>query len=434
MAMASASIRSLRSILLWLLAAGSSVVWLQGEWPRRVVERLDTCPKLACDFVAIYLPQARILFAQPVEIVSGWFYPPVLGLMLQPIARLADSTAVAAWTTLNLLLTAVLLVLTRSALRPLGRWSSWAGAWGLVSVSLPVVHCIKWGQVSLWISVGGILALTRWTRLSSAIIGILGAVKLYPLAFLMWPALRRDFRTLRNAFLWTVGIGIVLPFALLGWTTTLEHFRGILSFRMNMAPHLGGQGLWPACLRWFVLGKHIGVPTEEALVVRVIQPTQDADSLVGVLAYGLLLSPTLAVLVASAVWLWRRAQPYRSNRIAKSGDSRAETAMTLLAVTLAAGPGWHHYFCFLPFALAVVLRENLGSRAGVRTPSKPDMSRVAVAIVAWVVLALPLWLLSKDPTFYYRWSSWGGTTVAALGVWGALLSSPARSSVQHESP
>jgi hypothetical protein len=87
-------------------------------------------------------------------------------------------------------------------------------------------------------------------------------------------------------------------------------------------------------------------------------------------------------------------------------------ALSLVAVTLVVGPGWHHYFAFLPFALAVAI-----GRCG--APER--LPELCLALASWLVSALPILLLADVPKIYFYWSAWGGTTLSALLVWWTLL-------------
>jgi drug/metabolite transporter superfamily protein YnfA len=124
------------------------------------------------------------------------------------------------------------------------------------------------------------------------------------------------------------------------------------------------------------------------------------------------LAASLAVLVVTAMRLRREASPAHG------------AALCLTGVTLVAPPGWHHYFAFLPFAQAVAL----GS------PRSSPAPRVTAA-VSWVMSAAPLALLGAFDRVYFIYSAWGGTTVAALLVWAALVAtSVSPSSESTESP
>ena len=70
-------------VLLGILGLLPWLLW-RNQWPMLVVEQLDHCPIVMCDFQRHYLPQAEILLDDPNQIVRGWFYPPLLAIGLLP--------------------------------------------------------------------------------------------------------------------------------------------------------------------------------------------------------------------------------------------------------------------------------------------------------------------------------------------------------------
>ena len=55
------------------------------DWPSLVVEEVDHCSIALCDFVRHYLPQSQMIRDGQPTIVGGWFYPPLLAMMLVPL-------------------------------------------------------------------------------------------------------------------------------------------------------------------------------------------------------------------------------------------------------------------------------------------------------------------------------------------------------------
>jgi hypothetical protein len=152
------------------------IFFLQDQLVEAIVLGIDHCTILSCDFRRHYLPQTQNFVLEKNTFVSGWFYPPLLVILLYPFHGI---TSPEIWWSVLLLTVALSLVYTthkysKSTL-------TYPSSFFLVCISLPVIHCIKWGQISLVIAVGLIIALNTRDRFSGLILGFLGALKIYPL-------------------------------------------------------------------------------------------------------------------------------------------------------------------------------------------------------------------------------------------------------------
>ncbi len=358
---------------------------------------LDHCGSIACDFPTFHA-QGRTVLAPPFRIAPGWKLPPFAAVVFAPLGLLPLGAATFAWEALNLVLIGVLAARCRRALRGLGSGSATWIAVALTIASLPVVHCFKWGQVSLLVAVLALLALESPGVASGPVIGALGAFKVYPIALLLGPACARAWRVVLGAALAALACGIVVPWIVLGPAATEALFANLLRTAtaesqwangLSVA-YYGGQGLSAAIQRWFVDGGHVGAapPGAPPLVVALSPVTAGWLALV-----------TGFAIVGGAVGVLVRRPP-----------PAITAALTLTTVGLLAPPGWHHYFAFLPFAQAVPI--------GV--PAAPRLARM-LAIGSFALCAAPLALLAVRADAYYACSAWGTTTLAALLAWGALV-------------
>jgi hypothetical protein len=365
------------------------------------------------------LPQARQLRG---ELVFGWVYPPLLALVLQPLAGLDDAAALGVWMLLQWVAAGALLFACRQALRACGRWTSWAGAVALCVPSLPLLHAIKWGQVSTFVAAGAVWALcgAAWRRdgegardagggasagartRAGATLGVLAALKLYPAAYVVLAVLRRELRTLAWAAGTALALGIVVPLVVLGPATTWRYFAAALAVRWDIVGYLGGQALWPTLVRLLVTRRHTGLESEGNSPLLLSLGSVGTDSAAALARTWLLMLPALALGAVTLRALWRARH---------AASTRAETALLLLvAIALCLAPGWHHYFAFLPVAMAVLLGHP-----------RCTPRRGALVAVAWLMTALPVFALARGPESYLRASQWGCTTWAALAVWWALF-------------
>jgi len=380
----------------WILVAFPVLVWLRA-W--RGLPALDHCRLIACDFQVFYA-QAGLLFEEPLVILPNWLYPPAAALLFALFLPLPYGVAAAVWSVINLVLCAVLVGLCARALRSLGRGTGWAVALALTTLSLPVVHSVKWGQISLLLCVGVIVALLVRSSLAGGLLGLLAGLKIYPLAYLLAPLARRQWRTVTMTAASAIALGALVPMALLGAGPTATFFRNTLAASLRpsagewaagySSAWWGGQGIEPLLVRWFRDGGHVGL-IERAPALWFSLPPSVVTAVSILLALGILVS-TYRVLV------------YRN------ADRLHASALVLVAVTLVVRPAWHHYFAFLPFAQAVVVGDASASRWA-----------KALAVSSWAVAAIPVVLLGDAPRLYYHYSQWGGTTVAALLVWVSLM-------------
>jgi len=375
----------------WLLALAAVVAWARSGrgWPG-----LDHGQGFALDF-NVYHSQAAVLFRDPPLIIPSWVYPPAAALPFLLFRPLPLPVAKVLWTAFELALALLLVRLCALQLQAWGRTRAWAAAAGLVFLSLPVVHCIKWGQTSLAIGLLSFAALRVRVASGAVLLGAAAAIKLYPLLYAIGDAVRGEWRRPLGAAGWMVVFGVLLPAAVLGPDVT-RYFFGKVVYRAEAAAAgdwtagrsaawWGGQTLPLAMDRWFDSGGHVGLEEDRGALI-VPLPKAVRTSL-GVAA---------AALALAALWASVRRSPPDGIRVA---------LLPLTAIALFAPPGWHHYFAMLPLALASVLGD----------PETTAVPRV-LAGCAVAVSGAPLLLLADVPGIYFEFSRWGGTTVAgALG-------------------
>jgi hypothetical protein len=241
---------------------------------------------------------------------------------------------------------------------------------------------------------------------AGAALGVLAALKLYPAVYVVLAALRRELRTIAWAATTALVLGVLVPVVVLGPTTTWRYFAAALTVRWDVVGYLGGQALWPTFVRFFVTGRHAGLEAEGGSPLLFALGPVGTDSAAALARTLVLTLPALALAAVTLHALWRARH---------AASTRTEAAMLLLvAIALCLAPGWHHYFAFLPVAIAVVLGHPHC------TPR-----HTALVLTAWLALALPVIGLAAGPGSYFRASQWGCTTWAALAVWWALLATAA---------
>jgi hypothetical protein len=352
----------------WFLGVLTTAVWGAMLWKGLALRLslLDHCRSWACDFQLYYLPQVRTLFEGSVH--PDWNYPPLLAILLQGLGFLEDFWATLLWTGFNLGLVGILSRLCYKA-------AGWSGFF-TVYLSLPVLHALKWGQLSLVVVVLVLVGLGK--KMEGICIGLAAALKVYPLLLFFGPLQRRG-----------QGLGVVLgsllfSVAVLGWTHFEAFGQAILKHQLinqqealKSAAALGGQGLGVAFYRFFISGQGINHPDARPLLFSLPEAVVWLGPMLG-LGSGFFLC-------------WRSRHPHRLLHL-------------LSGLTLAMQPSWHHFFCFLPLIQAHCLAGK---------------SRI-LGLTSVLIGAIPLLFLPFDSRVYYPFSLWSGTTLAVLVAWLGL--------------
>lgn len=354
--------------------------------PIATLAPLDHGVGVLSDF-AIFRSQAERLLADRQSLDPNWLYPPAAALLFLGFGALDQTTARSIWGALQV---ALVVLLAFAAARPLWRLPRGlraAGAFGLVTASLPVVHCLKWGQLSILLVLLSSFALTHWGWRSAWALGAAAAIKLYPALYAVRHALAGQWRRLFEVALASVVLGVVVPVLLLGPAAAMLAARVIRpwSIAMNARPDVAGETLGTLVEKLFAADIWRG----GALLFEV--------SLGGRRALAMVLT---ALLVGTTLWVLRRR---------KSTDRIAAHAV-ILAFTLGVPPAWVHYFVILPLAQAELL-GNPAARASER--------RWFAA--SFVLSCAPLLAYLVDPSMFYVSSRLGLITWSALAALAGLL-------------
>ena len=355
------------------------------SWPEVVATQLGHCPKQNCDFLNHYLPQAIRIHEGDAELQEGWFYPPTLAILLEGLLLFSQESISHIWTAFNLTCMFLLAFLGWRQMLPdhasqEKKIAYWLWSVALVGTSMPVLSSVKWGQISLCIVV-----LCWWglgnhkkTWLSGAMIGLAGALKGFPLLYLLLPLLRKRLPVVAVGLLWMVVMGGCLPLLRIGWTQMLVHYQNMLAAGQviqEVAPRWGGQALAPSTHRWFVNGDHM---------MDLSSPLLVPMSMLGYNIFFVLIVVTMSV--------------YTLFRLPKH-----PTPLVLLFCWfgLLLTPGWQHYFCFLPLCALQIW---------------PLLKRKAkmVLILAMLIERIPVLGLGVIPHIYYDASAYGTTTIATI--------------------
>jgi hypothetical protein len=357
----------------------------------RSLGALDHQPGLLVDF-GIYLEQVRGLYRAPFHLQPHWLYPPLSAAVLLGFAPLSNAAARAIWGGLQLLCCAWLAAACARQLPSLPKPLRYAAGFGLTVSSLPVLHCVKWGQLSLLVLLLSVLALERKSKLSAWPLGAAAAVKVYPLLYAMARLARGDWRFGLRLALATCVLGVGVPLLLLGPLVTLVMWARVYQLASS---ELGGA-------------LSVSHQTLSALIERCFAPIGELDGARGPLLFALPDAPRACIRWGSQLALVA-ATLYRTRKL--DVFHPLTYSSVLLCVTLLVRPGWVHYFVAVPLALAVLLEHAEQRRLpllwwtlGFLCSSAGVLASLAKPEWYWVVSRAGLVPLSALATCFGLWA------------------------------
>ncbi|HRO24145.1 MAG TPA: glycosyltransferase family 87 protein, partial [Promineifilum sp.] len=173
--------------------------------------------ELYCDFTRQYYPtgQEILVSGQPSK---GYFYSSFFALLLAPFGRMALEPALAWWSVVQLV-SLLLLLIPAADFYHKSRAAALLYV-ALLAFSMPVLHNLKWGQVSTLMTGCVFAALYlnargRW-RGAAVVLGFAAAIKYYVAVFAWVHLVRRAWRFLLLLAVVVAVCWLVLPVSVLG--------------------------------------------------------------------------------------------------------------------------------------------------------------------------------------------------------------------------
>lgn len=319
------------ALFVLVVVVAAAVAYYRAVWGdvAALVAALDHCKELYCDFTRQYYPTGRdvLTTGQP---SNGYFYSSFFALLLAPFGRVELGTAVALWSLVQLLGIALLLLPAIDFYRASPR--AYALYVVLLTFSMPLLHNLKWGQVSALVTgcAFAALFLYRHGRITAAavVLGFGVAIKYYVVVVAFYFLLRRDWR-----FLFVLAAAVALFWLVIPTAV------------------LGPEGNWQF---------YVTVRDRVAHAVTTWMPedinAQYLPSVVG---------RWLGTAAGRGIWRWLGYGLFGLNLLAvarivrRRAPRAAEWAFALLflGLPLAVETSWPHYFVYLPFAQTLVWLE-----------------------------------------------------------------------------
>lgn len=377
---------------------------------------IDHCAVPMCDFVRHYDPMGRAVFEHHGP-VPGFIYPPGFAVALGVLGALSPVASWLLWLAVQFA-AIVALAWCGWALLDRGRRPVFLLYVALLLTSYPVLHNLKWGQVSAPITAMLLIALVLARRPSPrahASAGLLLAaavgIKLYPALFA--PAVLG--RGHLKAVPWFLGGCVlflfVVPVLALGMHETAAFYHAVFGrYTPAFLTDVNAQ-YWPAVVdRWLHAAGNRDMV--ELLVPPLFHPLLAAVSrhAGGVRTALVAAGGAVAALNAWLVLgLWRRG-----------GEGAAVWTFVLIALTVpfVVPTSWPHYFSHLPFCQAFVLHHL-----------SMDDTRPRAALAKALLLVLPSACLSNVLTFNavggwlvfnYFGLVFGSSALLLLAAWATL--------------
>lgn len=300
---------------------------------RSFVVSIDQCDILYCDFFRHFYPMGREILATNLP-VEGFFYSPFAALLFAWTANASSRSAFLLWSLVQAISAAGLYLLPM--LNLIQNKPNWQVFYTFIFfTSLPLLHNLKWGQVSVLIAFLVLAALYLYERgyrfWSAALLATAIAIKYYPAIFLIYFLLRRDMRYLVTCALIIIVFLMVLPGVLLGIEPTVQFYHltqaaSAKAMENWMRQDLNTQYLGRVALRLFRLGDDAWLET-------------------GLRFLGFLISLLNIILLRSLVRRQAKSLIYWTWSLLFS-------TLPFWLVT-----SWPHYFVYLPLAQIFLLLE-----------------------------------------------------------------------------
>ncbi len=285
------------------------------------------------DFCEYYYPAGRMIskHSQP---LGGYFYTPSFALALQPFTPDSISDARFRWQILQHLGIALLLLMPAIRLARRGGRKIWFFLYILLTLlSFPLWHNLKWGQVSVLLTLfclAGLVFYERGQKWPAAImLSLATLIKYYPGVLMLYFLINRDFRFIGRYALCLLLFGLCLPATVLGFSTTMEFYR-LVNEEMTYA------------LDWVAFDLNSQFFPHVVMRLFGIEPDGPARGVLTLLGLGIF----LAVL-------------FRLHRLYKAGtqDHILAAAGLLLTFPLLINTSWPHYFVYLPFCVVLLFQK-----------------------------------------------------------------------------
>jgi hypothetical protein len=327
---------------------------------RRFAEAIDGQPEMNIDFTWHFYPAGIVVYGRGMP-GYRYFNSAFFALCLYPLSWLGRVHATQLWTGLEFVWIALLAIVPGVYFARRSRLEYYLYL-ALVLLSLPVLHNLMWGQISVPLVVlmlGSFCFYVRGRRIGAALmLALATSIKFYPAVLAVYFLLKREFRLLVMYAACTATFLLAVPAARLG-------VDGLLKFSAKsneMIQQVRHNAWFDPNSQYLphVLGRYLGLEELDRADLRRLV----------VASYG------LAALNVFLLWGMVRTQVEH--------EAEAAFALLLLSTPLLVETSWPHYFAYLPFCQVVVYRL-LSGRSGWGTKLGYALLGVSIALSSSVL-------------------------------------------------
>ncbi|MBV6392155.1 MAG: hypothetical protein KPEEDBHJ_01377 [Anaerolineales bacterium] len=319
--------------LVALLLIVLAYYWYEWRTFTNFVQAIDHHSQFMQDFVGHYYPMGMQILHYPSP-VGGYFYTSFFALMLVPIGTQTLLTAMIVWGAIQLACLAAFCIFSARGLLELPPLKAVLFI-GLCITSFPILHNVKWGQVSILITVCVLAAFLASKKnkpiLAGILLGFASAIKLYPAYYIVYFILKRDVRACLSFGLSAFVFYFAFPAAVIGvhnWSEFEKAANSAVTTADWVSEDVNSQYIVHVGLRW----------------VDEFFNTAAGDNLSEILAIA---GYMIALSSIAVVWLLQK------------NAAPEEPALSLVALFLAVPfvlkTSWPHYFVYLPFCQTAIL-------------------------------------------------------------------------------
>ncbi|MCP4345673.1 MAG: DUF2029 domain-containing protein [Desulfobacterales bacterium] len=292
---------------------------------------VDHCDLLFCDFIKHYYPMGKNIFVSKIP-AWGYFYSAFFAILLSPFGSIPLPVSVLCWGILQVSATALLCILpgyrffkaSHSRLPLLYVF--------IFATSFPLIHNMKWGQVSVFITLCIFCSLLAYQagfgKSAVVVLAFATSIKYYPAFFLLYFLIRKEIRLSVLFIIATVFFLAIIPSFTLGLAETF-HFHRIVNNAIQKSA-------------WIMNDSNSQYFTHVVKRLSGLEAKHNMLYILKFLGYGIVLTN-----------LWLTSFIQKTDIPHKPFIS---FSVLFLTIPFMIKTSWPHYFVFLPFCQIAFIR------------------------------------------------------------------------------
>ena len=317
-----------------LVVAICAYYWYQWRTINNFVIAVDHGDVLFGDLTTFYYPMAQNILSAKLP-VPGYYYSAFFALLISPLGNVSLSQAKWIWGIAQVIFAGSLAIISGTKLLELSRSNKIFFIF-LFLTSFPFLHNFKWGQISALMTLCILATMWLYKNEYSILAGVLLAfavsVKYYPIFFIVYPLLKKDYRFLIAFGLSALTFFAVIPSIVLGPLEWINFEKAVseLIIKARFAGDVNSQYFGHVILRAFPI---VDAPFRKKVFSIFLQG-------IGGL-----------VLLANAGLIWKIEKEKVRDALIPS------TGLLFLSIPFIIQTSWSHYFVYLPFCQMAALIE-----------------------------------------------------------------------------